>query len=145
MLPEDKQKLDQIEKGSDQIIYRATSVFPFDLFPNSIIVDKNKIDIVYRYFFWTKNIFSIMLLDLTNIRLTTGPFFATVYFEVRGYETNPPQIEYLKKHDAIELREIVIGLTKATHERISIDNITTSRIRKLKRIGNTGERLTAAI
>lgn len=139
-------KLNQMEAGSNEVILRVSSYFPLQLFPDSIVVDKNKIDIVHRDFFWTKSVFTILLEDLTTINVFTGPLFATVRFEVRGYEQNPEPIKHLPVKDAVRLREIVLGLTKATREAVDLTNVDEKgMIKKLRSIGQIQENIHSAI
>ncbi len=144
-MQDDLINLENFGNGANKIIYRAEAFFPLDLFPDSISVDKNKIDIVHREFFWTKRVFSILIEDLTTIKLSTGPVFATVYFEVRGYEKNPEPITYIKKADAIKLRNIVIGLAKAKKENINLNKVDSKRVNALNKIGDTHENVHAAM
>lgn len=139
------QELRDLSEGADEVVFRANAFFPFQLFPDSITVDKNKIDIVYRQFFWTKRLFTILLDDLTTIKITTGPLFSTVYFEVRGYEVNPEPVTYLKKADAIRLRDIVIGLAKAKKENVNLTKVTDKKVKLLEKIGNPHEDIKAAV
>lgn len=140
-----KGKLAAMVSDSDKIIYRVEQAFPFNIFPDSITVDKNKIDIVYRHFLWQKEIFTILIEDLTTIKVTTGPIYAMVFFEVRGYERNPEPVEYLSKTDAITLREYVLGLAKAAKERAPLEKLTKKSMRTLRKVGTSQENLTAAV
>lgn len=95
---------------TSQPIYTLSSVFPFDFFPDTITIDLKKIDISYGYFFLSRQNFSILISDLKTVRVNTGPFFATMYFEISGYETNPDAVTHLPKAKALRARSLIMGL-----------------------------------
>lgn len=134
-----------MNRNSVQILCRVQQAFPFNIFPDSITVDPNKIDIVYRNFFWEKQVFTILIEDLTTIKINTGIVYASANFEVRGYEKNPDPINHLSKKDAIKLHQIVIGLSKAVRDNMKINLEKKDNLKKLRSIGKTREDLTAAI
>lgn len=131
-----EKELNVLAKTVEKPLMQISSVFPFDLFPNSIVVDKKKVDIIHRYFFWSKRVFTIFIHDVRTVRVDNGPFFANVSFEVKGFEQNPEPVPYIKKSEAEKLRKLVIGLCAADSENIDIENIPDERAKnKLKKIG----------
>src|SRR5687767_8473081 len=82
---EEIKKLDVLTTETESVIYQVASVFPFQLFPDKIIVDKNKVTIVRKQLLY-KRIFPILLEDIRTVKVTRGPFFASIEFEVSGYE-----------------------------------------------------------
>lgn len=139
-------KLDNLEKNTKEVIIEAKSVFPFQLFPDKISIDKNKIEIVYVDFFFMKRTFTILVEDLLNVKIHTGIFFASLYFEVEGYEKNPEPVSYLAKSDAMQIRDTIVGLIKAKREEVPIEKIHKKEAReKLKKIGQTDKNLASAV
>ncbi len=88
------------------------SVFPFDLFPDTISLQKDKIDITHRPFFFTKEVFTVFINDIRTIRITSGPFFATLSFELKGMmeKQNPEPISFLRKKSAQKIRKMALNL-----------------------------------
>src|SRR5690606_31028444 len=122
-----KETIRSLQKGTEGILCKVKAVFPLQLFPDSITVDSNKIDIIYREFFWTKYIFTILHEDLRTIKVSTVPFFATVYFEVKGYEDNPRPVRFLWSEDAVRLREVIIGLNKAIKKKVEVEELPNGK------------------
>jgi hypothetical protein len=93
-------------------LMKIHSVFPFDLFPNTIALQKNKIDIIHRHFFFTKEVFTVFINDIRTIRIHSGPFFATLSFELKGMteEQNPEPISFLRKKNAHKIRGLALKL-----------------------------------
>ncbi len=134
--PSANKELNQLIESSDRILYECTTVFPFDLFPDKVIVDENKIDIVYKYFFWTERVFSIMIHDIRTIRVSTGPLFASLLIEIKGYEINPEQVSYLPKQAAYSIKQIVMGLMAVKNEGIDTTQMSLPDLRRrLEEIG----------
>src|SRR5579884_518789 len=44
---------------SHEILYKANTVFPFNFFPDTIVIDKEKLTIIERFFFWVAKITSV--------------------------------------------------------------------------------------
>lgn len=103
-------KLDKIVSENENPIKTYKTVFPFDLFPDVLKIYKSKIVIVRNHFFFTKRVFPILMNDIKTVRVLMGPFFATLKFEIKGFETNPRPLGKLKRQDAIEARRIITGL-----------------------------------
>ena len=96
----------------NKILMRIHSVFPFDLFPDTITLQKDKIDIIHRPFFFTKEVFTVFINDIRTIRINSGPFFATLSFELKGMmeEQNPEPISFLRKKSAKKIRKLALNL-----------------------------------
>lgn len=97
--------------NENKVIMKIHSVFPFDLFPNSIILKKNKIDIIHRPFFFARNVFTVFISDIRTIIISSGPFFATLSFELKGMnnDQNPNPTRFLRKKDARQLRKLALS------------------------------------
>lgn len=102
-------------QGAHQI-KKIRSVFPFDLTPNTVTVDKNKVDLTYYRIPSYKKILTLFFEDIRTVKVVEGIFFATLRFEVKGLDQNPEPIHYLKKSDANEIRNLILGIctTKKT-------------------------------
>lgn len=99
-------------KEKNKEIMRIRSVFPFDLFPNTIILKKNKIDIIHKQFFFTKQVFTVFINDIRTIEISNDPFFASLSFELKGmtHEQNPEPVRFLRKSRARKFRKLALNL-----------------------------------
>jgi hypothetical protein len=123
-------QLDRLAKASRTIIATCKGVFPFTLFPDEIFLDENKVEIVYHEFFFQRSISTILLKDIKTVTVSAGPFFASIQFEISGYEENPPPINFLPKRSALHLRDAIIGLSIAKKEKIAYETLPHQQVSK---------------
>jgi hypothetical protein len=105
-----RQKLDDLIQRSEKVLLKISTVFPFDLFPNDIIVDENKVNIIKREFFWSEQIHSIMIREINDVIVESNPFFATLIILDEGYREQEIRVNYLWKSEAMKARRIIQGL-----------------------------------
>lgn len=115
--------LNEISGKTEEVLLEIKSVFPFDFFPDTIRVDQNKVDIIYRDFFYSGTIFSILIKDIKNVSVSYNLLFGTLSFELQGFAENPPPVDYLKKNEARNARQMIIGLTAIEHETGTVPSI----------------------
>lgn len=136
-----QEKLEELEKKTDMPIYTASSLFPFELFPDKLQVDREKISLIRNRFFLTRKVFPILIKDIKTVRFTTGPIFGTLQFEIEGYETNPQPIKHLKRLDAIKAKRIIEGLIILKEKNIDTTNLSDKKlVKKAHQIGKEHER-----
>lgn len=136
----DESKLDQTEIGAHRILFRARTVFPFDLFPDEIVIDENKVDLVYGVFFWSRQVVSVSINDLNGAISMTNIFFGSLELEVRGYDRNPIPIKYLWNKDANRARRIVNGLVACVKQGVDTSNLNLKSAKdKIEDIGSARE------
>lgn len=110
---EEKKARSDLQKtnlGAHRILFRAKSVFPFDLFPDVVVIDENKVDFVYGIFFYSSQVFSVSIRNINGAMSSTNLFFGSLEIEVSGYNKNPDPVTYLLKSDAAKARRIINGL-----------------------------------
>jgi len=90
-------------------LFKASSVFPFDFFPDSISIDKEKIVVTQRSFFLSEHIESVFIKDIQNVVIERAPLFATIIITSQK-STKPILIHHLKAADAKEARAIIDDL-----------------------------------
>ncbi len=130
MITEKNKDLERMLKSSDQVLYRCSSVFPFTLFPDTVIIDRNKVDIVHRRFFFSKSVFTTLIQDIRTVKVSSGPFFATLRIEIMTYEQNPPPVRFLPKEAAFEVRRVAMGLTAARRRGVKLDKMNVKELRE---------------
>lgn len=122
-------KLEDLADKSSDVLMRVSTVFPFTFFVNDIIVDPYKVNVVFREFFYSEHIHSIMVKDILDVVVETSLFFATVKIVDQGYTENSVNITYLKKEDALKLRKIIQGLVIAHRQAVDLSAIDPSQIK----------------
>ena len=71
-LIEAKSLLDITEESQEELI-SVTTVFPFQLFPDTITVDRQKVSIIRRHFFGVADTAVAKIGDIINVEASTGP------------------------------------------------------------------------
>lgn len=120
----EQQLLSAANKGH-QILLKANTVFPFNFFPDTITIDREKLTIANRFFFRVAKITSVPVRDILSVEADVGPFFGSVHLTSRYFFTNPQTITFLWRGDAIKIQRLLQGYIIA-HER----NIDCSAISK---------------
>lgn len=114
----------RLVKRSNQVIATARTVFPMTPFPHSIVVDRTKITIIKRDFFFTSRVISIQIEDILNVETGLGPFFGSLTIASRVMSTiDHFQINYFWRHDAIILKHIIQGYVIAKHNGIDTSQL----------------------
>lgn len=117
--------LKNIVQKSHQILAGAqTVILPVNLFPDSVIVDRTKITITKRSFFWTSSVISIRIEDVLNVTCSTGPIFGSLTISSRVMNsTDHFEIDYFWKNDALYLKKIIQGYVIAQHNKIKTSHL----------------------
>lgn len=132
----EKNKIREIKKQTRKPLYEIAQVFPFALFPDSIAVDKTKVDITYKGIFNTRRVFPILIADLRNVTVDKGIFFACMRFEIMFKEKNPEPVCFLPARQAVEMAKIIMGLVAAEEKNVDLKKLSFSETREsAKEIG----------
>lgn len=123
-----EQLMEDMLSHSSRLLFRAKAIFPFDFFPNELIIDLSKVTFIERAFFGTNNTNSVYIKDIANVGVETGPFLATFRVVDVSYNTEKHVIHYLKRKDAITAQEIVQGLVTASKEELDLTKVTPSDV-----------------
>lgn len=117
--------LRKMVKDSSQVLISARTVFPMTLFPDSVILDRSKVTIVKRDFFWTARVISIQIEDILNVESAVGPFFGSLTVASRVMSTvDHFQINYFWRNEAIFLKHLIQGYVIAKHNKIDTSQLT---------------------
>lgn len=129
----EKSKTQQKEKDfqkivtqSHQVLMSANTVFPVSLFPDTITIDRTKVTITRRDFFWSSDVLSIRIEDVLNVQVTIGPLFGSLNIASRVMSTTDHfKVSHLWRSDAIRLKQLIQGYVIAQH-----NDIDTSHLNK---------------
>lgn len=118
--------LKKIVTQSHEILLSANTVFPISLFPDTVTVDRTKVTITKRDFFWSADVMSIRIEDVLNVSASVGPLFGSLTVASRVMSTiDHFQINHFWRSDAIRLKHIIQGYVIAQH-----NNIDTAHLKK---------------
>lgn len=121
--------LKKIVKLSHEVLMTANTVFPITLFPDTVTVDRTKITITRRDFFWSADVLSIRIEDVLNVSATVGPLFGSLTIASRVMSTTDHfVIRHLWRNDAIRLKHIIQGYVIAQHNKIDTAHLNTKEL-----------------
>lgn len=123
---EQSESLQQLVQRSHEKLARVTTVFPFTLFRDTVIVDRTKVTIIQRTFFWSEDVVSIRIEDVLNATVSTSLIFGSLNIASRVMNsTDHYRIKFFWKNEAMHLKHLIQGYVIAQH-----NNIQTSHLSK---------------
>lgn len=141
--PEEKEaapKLGELADKTHGPILKIETVIPLNPFPHKVIVDFQKVTIIYWYFFFSKQIHSVFVKDISDVLVETGWFFSTLKIVDVGYTENSIDVHYLSTKDAIKARKVIQGLIIAHKNNIDLSKHEFSDLcAKIEEIGEAEE------
>lgn len=111
--------LKELVSRSHELLASANTVFPLTLFPDTIALDRTKVTITKRDFFWSSDVLSIRIEDVLNVSVSVGPLFGSLTIASRVMSTvDHFRIDHFWRRDAIRLKHIIQGYVIAQHNDI---------------------------
>lgn len=121
-----EKELKKIVTQSHEVLMAVNTVFPITIFPDTITVDRTKVTITRRDFFWSSDVMSIRIEDVLNVSASVGPLFGSLTVASRVMSTvDHFKINHFWRNDAIRLKHIIQGYVIAQH-----NNIDTAHLNK---------------
>lgn len=137
-----REGLRKIVKKSHQLLASyQTVILPMNLFPDSVTVDRTKVTITKRAFFWTSSVISIRIEDVLNVACSTGPIFGSLIISSRVMNsTDHYEIDYFWRKDALYLKQLIQGYVIAQHNQIETSHLSRDElIKTLLDLGNDSD------
>jgi hypothetical protein len=124
------QQLSEVVNNSGDVLAKATTVFPFTMFPDAITVDREKITVTHRTFFRIAEVTSIRIEDILNVTSGVGPFFGTLKISTRYFDTEKPPytIRYLTRSDTQHIKRLLQGYITAMRKKIDTSALNTDEL-----------------
>lgn len=121
------------------LLYQTKTMFPFELFPTIISVDKTKVSVISTIFFGSKEIKSLPIKDIFTVTVDVGPLFARISIIDRMARQAPVVIEKLPVDAALKLRRLIQGLVIASNNQLDVNELSHSdQLKQLEELGSTG-------
>lgn len=125
-------KIDTLKREvrrSHEVLASARTVFPMKLFPDRVILDRTKITIVRRDFFWSSNVVSIRIEDVLNVTCGMGPLFGSISISSRVMNSiDHFEINFLWRSDAMQLKDLIQGYVIAKHNKINTNDLSRKEL-----------------
>ncbi len=133
----DQHRLDDMMSQSNRIIISVSSMFPWDIFPNTINVEETRVTIIHRQLF-ASQVHSVDIKYISNVFIDTDLFFAALTIVSTTFEENNIKIMKLRKKEAILARRIIEGLRMFIERDIDTSKYTNAElVDKLKELSTT--------
>ena len=117
-------KLDQAAASSHEVLASADTVFPFTLFPDTVMLDRDKLTIAHRFFFRVAEVITVRVEDLLLITADVGPFFGSLKITSRFYDARKPyNVNWLWRGDALRLKRLAHGYMIARKQGIDCSKL----------------------
>lgn len=134
-----QERFDSMIEHSNEVLATARTVMlPNNLFTDTVTVDRTKVTITQRTFFWSSNAVSIRIEDMLNISVGLGPFFGSLKISSRVMNsTDHFDINFFWRKDAIYLKHIIQGYMITVHNNIDTSKLSQQElIAKLLELGH---------
>lgn len=130
--------MDDMITRSNEVLARATTVFPLTFFPDSVILDRTKLTVIRRNFFFSEDVMSIRIEDILNVSANVGPFFGSITIATRVMSTDDHFTIYnFLREDVMHLKHMIHGYVIARHNNIPCDHLTLEQlIHTLEELGH---------
>jgi hypothetical protein len=124
-----RSEIKEITRRSNEILAHARTVFPFTLFPDDVVLDRTKLTITKRDFFWSGQVLSIRIEDILNVASDVGPLFGSITVATRVLSSDDHfTIRYLPRRDAIHLKHMIQGYVIALHNEIECSHLEQAEL-----------------
>lgn len=119
---------------TNRVLMSVESHRPFELFEGSrLVIEEDDIIILRKMFLKTSETETILIRDIFSIILNSGPFYASLIVQrktnIQGSEQRI-EISYLKKHEAMEAKFLIDGLTLEFAKAVSVPKNLPSEERR---------------
>lgn len=128
---------DLVKKSNRILVSIRSHKFPIDVFPNVINIEESRITIITRDFF-SSNVHSVDIEDISNIFINITPFFAQLIIVSATFTENEIRIRNLRKKEAVFIRRIVEGLRIFKDKKIDTSSYSKQElINELQKLSKT--------
>mgnify|MGYP001067831217 CR=1 FL=1 len=126
----ENEKIRNIVLRSHEVLASAqTIILPSNIFPDSVLLDRSKLTIIKRNFFWSAETISIRIEDILNVSSNIGPFFGSITVSSRVMNsTDHYEIDCFLRKDAKYLKEIIQGYMIALHSKVNINHLSREEL-----------------
>lgn len=134
---DDTDKQPKQSKTDNAVLFTARSVWPFQLFPDRLIIREKDLTFVRKEFFWSGSTETVLIKDIFNIRSHSGPIFGSLEFEKRLFEASFA-MNNMWKSDALKAKQIIDGLMIAEEDDMTMPQNSSTK-QKRQRAEDVGE------
>lgn len=124
-------KLEGRVQKTQNVLCRASAVWPLDLFPDVITIDRKKLTIEHKSFWGVKQTVSVRHSDITNVQAHVGPFFGSLIITSEHFINNIQKINYLQRSDVMKIQRLIQGMIIVHKEEVEMNSIDDKKLLEL--------------
>jgi hypothetical protein len=130
--------LPELIRESQDIVFTLTTVFPFVLFTDKVVIRLNHIDVVRGVFFWSAITTRVEIADIRQVTVSYNPFFATMEITPQGPLEHVFRISFLWRGQTMKAKRIIAGLMECHQKKVDFSQYAGQNLsRAMEEIGKT--------
>jgi len=118
-----EEKLMYATTESQETLFRATTIFPFVLNRDTILMDREKLTITHKSYLRIADTISVQICDILNVEGKVGPFFGSLILTSKYFINNIQHANYLRRSDVIKFQRLIQGSIIANRKKIDYSGI----------------------
>lgn len=103
-----------------KVLFVARGVWPFDFYPDELIIEEKRIVVKKNYFPFGGSILSLPIKRLYTFELINSIFFSSIHIKGEALGNADIRFAWLKHKDALEAKNLVDGLKIKENESVEI-------------------------
>ncbi|HYD34724.1 MAG TPA: hypothetical protein VD999_01510 [Vitreimonas sp.] len=115
-----------VTQASDPL-FVISAVFPFHLFPDKIVVDRFKIDVIQKALLDEK-IITIPMSGNVIVNVDRGVFFSSVEIHDPTTLHHPIVVSYLSNEDANNFRKLIMGMVVGIKQGVNFMGMESTEV-----------------
>lgn len=119
---EEKRLNESIDKVKN-VLFATKTLFPFDLFPDDVVIDLERLSIRKHMFFKSEESLTYEISDIYGFTVEYGPVSSTIRLQFSRIRQSEVLIRHLSHTDAATMKELITGILKAKKEHIDLIKI----------------------
>jgi hypothetical protein len=124
---EDKQTINDLVKKSNRCIISISSLFPWDLFPNTIEVEESRVTLTFRQLLSSQS-YSVNIKDISNVFIESSALFASLKIVSRTFVENDITVGHLDAKKAARVQMVIEGLRTFAEHNIDTSNYEVNEL-----------------
>ncbi len=124
---EDRQTVSDLIKKSNRCIISISSLFPWDLFPNTIEVEESRVTLIFRQLLSSQS-YSVNIKDISNVFIESSAFFASLKIVSRTFVENDITVGHLNPKKALRVQMVIEGLRTFAEHNIDTSNYEVNEL-----------------
>lgn len=122
------QKMAKVLDTAEEVLLQVNSQFPFQLFPDSLRVDRQKVILTHRTFIGVAQIINIQIEDLQAIEADVGPLFGSISITTKQFSNTVNKIHTLARSDVMRAQHLLQGFIIANKKKLDYSKIEKNQL-----------------